>query len=93
MASEKAISGFRDIKVTFTTTINAPFEFYKAALRKVRDIESRYNQLGAAAVPDLTAVVTTATGAIPSETYQFNITSVMLTGVYTLEYTATLATP
>lgn len=93
MAQEKSVSGYRDIKVTFTTTLNAPFEFYKAALRKVRDLESRYNQLGASAVPDLTAVNTTAVGAIPFETYTLKITSVMLTGVYTLEYTGTLATP
>lgn len=90
MAQEKAISGYRDIKVTFTNTLAASFEFYKAALRKVRDLEGRYAQLGATAVPDLTAVTTTATGAIPFETYQFKITSVMLTGVYTLEYLATI---
>lgn len=93
MAKEKAITGYRDIKVTFTTTLNAPMEFYKAAIKKVRDLESRYADLGAAGVPDLTAVTTTATGALLHETYQFKITSVMLTGVYTLEYLATLATP
>lgn len=93
MGKEKAITGFRDIKVTYTTTLNAPLEFYKAALLKVRNLEAKYADLGAAAVPDLTGVTTTCVGAIPFETYQFKITSVMATGVYTLEYLATLATP
>lgn len=100
MSKRRAISELRNIKVAFDNAagaidgsevvqIAAPIDAFKAAVELATVIEGRYQELGAAGVPDLTGKAVLATGNLPFQIHSFLLTTVMATGSYIFTYVET----
>jgi hypothetical protein len=94
------ISEYRDVTAYLTTAgsvgaagLPPPIDSIKAITKYVSDNEARYNDLGAAGVPDLAAQNIIVTGNLPFQVHVFTVTTTMATGVYLLVYVETVPTP
>ena len=94
---KRAQSGFRNVTVEFsnastvvdgseTAQIAAPIDAFKAALRKVEELEGTFFLGGATAAPDLAAATVLTSGTRIDTLYQFTVTSTMATGAYVFIY-------
>lgn len=80
----RAITEFRDVQVTFVAGVQ-PIDGYKACLRKVEELEARYNKDNSS-VSDLTAEGILLTGAQNFKTYLYNLTLDILAGTYQFDF-------
>lgn len=90
--SKQAFTEIRDVNVTFDDGVAAQapmsIDAYKAAMLKVQEIESKYQNNPAYA--DVTDVVTVFTGTSRYKLYSFNLTTVLADASYQFVYNETV---
>lgn len=98
MSTKRALTEFRDTKLYLTAAgsvgaaaVAAPLDAYKAAIRKVEEIESTYATLGS--FTDLSAVDSPCFGTLAHQVHIFTITTTVATGVYLMVYKETVPDP
>jgi len=91
MATKRAISEFRDIKLYLTAAggtgaaaVAAPIRAIKALMGKIEEIESTYKTTGA--FTDLSTAAVLVTGNTPYEVHVFTVTTTIASGIYLCVY-------
>ena len=95
MATKRALSEFRDIKLYLTAAggtgaaaVLAPIGAIKALMSTIEDIESTYHTTGA--FTDLSAGAVLCTGNTPYEVHVFTVTTTIADGIYLCVYVETV---
>ena len=95
MATKRAISEFRDIKLYLTAAggtgaaaVLAPIRAIKALMGKIEEIESTYQTTGA--FTNLSTAAVLVTGNTPYEVHVFTVTTTIASGIYLCVYVETV---
>jgi len=92
----QAHTGYREVSINFealttdTAAPVAPLDYYKAAVKKVEELESAY-AANNSAVGDLTDVDVLLTGALATQVHSAVLTVDISAALYIFEYTDTFA--
>ena len=73
----------RPVKITIAAAIST--DAHKAVIKRVEEIEERYNA-SPTSVADVTAAKVVLTGNTPYKIFVFNLTTVIATGDYTFAF-------
>lgn len=83
MNLRKVIIGFGGTELAPAPAMSA--DAYKAVVKRVEEIEKKYNE-NSASVVDVTAKKVILTGNTPYKVYVFDLTTVLATATYTFEF-------